>query len=96
MTAETATFVLPPALTFEACDDLCVALLHAQGADLVLDGSKVTRISGLAAQLLATASLCWAATGRSLTVTDPSDDLRTGLDMLALWPLPQQTGAAGW
>ncbi|WP_322895397.1 MULTISPECIES: STAS domain-containing protein [unclassified Yoonia] len=94
MTATPATFVLPAALTFDACDDLYSVLLKSQGADLVLDGSHVTRISGLAAQLLATASMTWALAGRHLTIANPSGDLRRGLEILALWPLPQQNAGA--
>jgi hypothetical protein len=92
MTADTGTYVLPSALTFEACDDLHVFLLKAQGRDVVLDGSGVTRLGGLAAQMLATASIAWAAGGCRMTLADASDDLQRGLDTLALWPLPQQQG----
>lgn len=90
MPAETATFVLPPVLTFDACADLHAFLVKAQGADLVLDGRLVSRVGGLAAQILATATRAWAAGGHRLTLVNESHDLRSGLETLALWPLPQQ------
>lgn len=92
MPAETATFVLPPALTFDACADLHAFLVKAQGTDLVLDGRLVTRVGGLAAQILATAMRAWAASGHNLTLVNDTQDLRSGLEVLALWPLPQQQG----
>lgn len=92
MPADTATITLPSVLTFEGCEDLLAALLRAQGSDLVIDGSAVRRLGGLAAQILATASTGWAANGQRLTIANPSDDLRQSLDLLALWPLPQQQG----
>ena len=93
MPADTATIALPPALTFEACEDLFAALKQAQGNDLIIDGSNVSRLGGLAAQILATASVAWAASGRSLTLVNETDALRPGLELLALWPLPQQERA---
>ena len=90
MPADTATIALPPALTFEACEDLFAALKQAQGNDLIIDGSNVSRLGGLAAQILATASVAWATNGRSLTLDNETDALRQGLELLALWPLPQQ------
>jgi chemotaxis protein CheX len=92
MPAETATFVLPPVLTFDACADLHAFLVQAQGNDLVVDGRLVSRLGGLAAQILATASIAWAAYGVSLTLVNESDPLRRGLETLALWPLPRQQG----
>jgi len=96
VTASTATFILPSALTFDACAALHAFLLQAQGGDVVLDGAHVTRIGGICAQLLASASIIWAASGRNLTLQNPSDTLRDGLQSLALWPLPQQKGALSW
>lgn len=90
MPADTATITLPSVLTFEACEDLFTALKTAQDGDLIIDGSNVGRLGGLAAQILATASLTWAASGRCLTLVNESDDLRQALENLALWPLPQQ------
>lgn len=92
MNKDSATFVLPPTLTFEACADLYTFLTSAQGTDVVLDGSKVTRLGGIAAQMLACSSLIWAASGNWLALADPSDELRKGLENLALWPLPQSRG----
>ncbi|WP_322891749.1 MULTISPECIES: hypothetical protein [unclassified Yoonia] len=92
MPAETATFVLPPVLAFDACADLHAFLVKAQGTDLILDGRLVSRVGGLAAQILATATQTWAAGGHSLTVVNESQELRSGLETLALWPLPQQQG----
>ncbi|WP_019956142.1 STAS domain-containing protein [Yoonia vestfoldensis] len=93
MPADTAIFALPPVLTFEACEDLHAALTRAQGSDLVIDGRDVSRLGGLAAQILATASVAWAANGQHLTLANASDDLRNALEMLALWPLPEKQGA---
>jgi chemotaxis protein CheX len=93
MPADTATIALPSVLTFEACEDLFAALKHAQGSDLIIDGSNVSRLGGLAAQILATASVAWAASGRCLTLVNETDDLRQALEQLALWPLPQQERA---
>ncbi|MFN3663761.1 STAS domain-containing protein [Yoonia sp.] len=92
MKTQPATFVLPRTLTFEACTDLHEFLTSAQGADVVLDGSGVTRLGGIAAQLLACASIIWSAAGHQFSLADPSDSLRKGLTTLALWPLPQQQG----
>ncbi|MBQ1203451.1 MAG: STAS domain-containing protein [Loktanella sp.] len=94
MTANTATFVLPPALTFDACAILHDFLSHAQGSDIILDGSRVTRVGGICAQLLACASIIWAGNGRSFVLNDPSDVLREGLQSLALWPLPHDKDGA--
>lgn len=94
MPADTATIVLPSALTFEACEDLFADLRQAHGSDLIIDGRAVSRLTGLAAQILATASVAWAADGRRLTFVDVSDDLHKALEMLALWPLPQQKKAS--
>jgi chemotaxis protein CheX len=37
--------------------------------------------------------VAWAASGRSLTLVNETDALRQGLELLALWPLPQQERA---
>lgn len=93
MMREPAQFVLPDTLSFDGCEGLYSFLLQAQDTPVVLDGQHVVKMGGLAAQILATASLAWAAAGQSLTVANPSNALRITLETLALWPLPTTKGA---
>jgi anti-anti-sigma regulatory factor len=93
VTVLNVTIVLPPALTFDTCAALQDRLLRHADCDITLDGSQVAVISGIYAQLLASAALIWAGAGRAFDLVQASDPLRDGLTALALWPLPRERGA---
>ncbi|MEL6170023.1 MAG: STAS domain-containing protein [Pseudomonadota bacterium] len=82
----TDTLVLPARLDTGAAAQLATDLADFQGAHLTLDGAAVTRIGARAVEILRAAAKDWGAAGRSLLVSDPSDDLIEDLRLLGFTP----------
>ena len=79
----TLTLALPGLLDFDAARDLHTALSERRTEDLTIDGSGVTALGGLAAQVLVAAARDWRASGRSFVMI-ASRDLHDDLQRLGL------------
>lgn len=86
--AEPVHIPLPDRMDFAAARDLHARLSEVRGAPVILDGAAVVFGGGLAAQVLLSASLEWAAAGDDLQLTvSPAlrNDLQR-LDVLGRFP----------
>lgn len=92
MTLETATYDLPTVPKFEDCQNLHSFLQNAVGTPVVVNCNAVTRIGGLAAQILCMAAKTWAADGVPLRFADPTADCRESLKTLGLDTLLAENG----
>lgn len=94
MTLDTARFDLPPILKVEECQTLHAFLQHADGQPVTLDCARVTRLGGLAAQLIQMAATSWAAKNLPFTLAAPSDDFRNCLAILGMDSLLSESEGA--
>lgn len=94
MTLNTATIDLPAVLNVEACQNLHAFLQQAAGTPVTLDCGAVTRIGGLAAQLIRMAATEWAAQDVPFALADPSADCRNCLEILGFDTLLNEHGGA--
>jgi len=70
------TFLLPETLDIKAAAGLAAGLLTAQGNPLVVNGSNVKRAGAQCLQILVSASKMWDRDGLSLTLSEPSKELK--------------------
>lgn len=84
MTLDTAIYNLPMAPKLEDCQNLHAFLQDAVGTPVEVNCNAVTRLGGLAAQILCVAAKTWAAEGVPLRFADPSTECRDSLTMLGL------------
>ncbi len=77
---------LPPVLDMIAAGALLEAFLHRRGQRLTLDGGQVQRLGAQCLQVLLAARAAWAADDEALELTNCSEDLRSGLDLLGATP----------
>lgn len=70
------TFILPETLDINAAAGLAASLLAAQGNPLVLNGSRVKRAGAQCLQILFSASKTWDRDSLSLSLSDPSEELK--------------------
>lgn len=85
---EQTTVTLPERMDFAAARDLHARLVELRGSPITVDGKAVVFGGALAAQVLLSASLDWAATGDALRLTISTafrDDLQR-LDVLGKFP----------
>lgn len=82
MTFNTATFDLPAVLNVEACQNLHAFLQQATDTPVTVDCGAITRIGGLAAQLIRMAATDWTARDMPFTLANPSTDCRNCLELL--------------
>lgn len=61
-------------------------VLAAQGEDLIIDGSQVELLGGLALELLISIGALWRKAGQSVTLDAPSEQLVVELKRLGLTP----------
>ena len=94
MTFNTATFDLPAVLNVEACQNLDAFLQQATGTPVTLDCGAITRMGGLAAQLVHMAATDWAAQDVPFTLANPSADCRNCLELLGFGTLLHEDGGA--
>lgn len=84
MTADSDVFVLPEALKLEECQRLDRFLRETDSKNIQLDGTAVTRMGGMAAQLIAAHQSIRTAGGTQITVTNPSDGMIAAFETLDL------------
>ena len=93
MTTDCATFDLPPVMTLEDCQDLHAFLQRSLGAPIALHCGAVTRVTGLAAQMMQCAAQIWDQEDVPFTLADPSEGCVETLTMLGLSSLVDHEGA---
>ncbi|MBE0413988.1 STAS domain-containing protein [Yoonia sp.] len=84
MTLDTRTFDLPPIMKIEDCQNLHGFLQQSGGTPVILECASVTRLGGLAAQLIKIAATIWAAQGVPFKLVAPSPGFRDSLRALGL------------
>lgn len=77
-----AVLTLDANLDLRAAAPLREAFLERQGADLVVDASRVERIGGLCLQVLLSARETWRVDGLNLSVQHLGEELRGQLRLL--------------
>ncbi|PUB18739.1 chemotaxis protein CheX [Yoonia sediminilitoris] len=95
MTSECATYDLPEVMKLEDCQELHSFLIKQQGTPVALNCTAVTRISGLAAQMIHFAAGEWAGEDVDFSLRDLSPGCITSLTTLGLGGLVANEGAAG-
>lgn len=90
MTQDSSRFALPDVVRMEDCEALATFLSDTRGAAATVDCSAVSRLGGLAAQMLLIAQRSWADEGQTLTLIDAERPLRA----LHLPVPPQQEAPA--
>lgn len=84
MMAQTAIFELPAAMKIDDCQALHAFLDAAQDQPVTIDCRQVTRLGGLAAQLLLIGSRLWTSKGVAFTLSDPSEEFTQCVSDLGL------------
>ena len=84
MTAEPAIFALPEAIKIEECHTLDQFIRSAADRAVVLDGQRVKKFSGLAAQLIAAHQSVRQGTDAKVSLILPSQALTDALAALDL------------
>lgn len=84
MTAEPAIYELPETTKIEECYTLDQFIRSAGDRAIVIDGQRVQRFSGLAAQLIAAHQGIRKDTGAVISVIQPSQALIEALQILGL------------
>jgi hypothetical protein len=84
MTAEPATFELPETIKVEECYTLDQFIRSADDRPIVLNGQRVKKFGGQAAQLIAAHRNVRHGTETQIAIANPSDALRSALATLAL------------
>lgn len=79
MTAEAQPIALPSALDLAAAGPLTKSFIDRRGGDLEVDASAVDRFGALCLQVLISARKTWAADGKTLSFSNPSDAFLEGL-----------------
>jgi chemotaxis protein CheX len=80
------TYSLPPKLDLPAAGPLAAELQAKLDNDLVLDASAVTQIGALCIQVIASASISFAAAGKHLSLANASDRVIDQLHHLGFTP----------
>lgn len=93
MSVECANFTLPPVMKMDDCERLHAFLRDRLDQPVQLDCSSVTRLGGLAAQLIAMGAMTWAKTDNAFIVSDPSPGCRQSLASMGLSQLLTQEGS---
>lgn len=60
------------------------ALLKRRGGDLVIDGSGVEMLSGLALEALISARATWRLDGSAMSISSPSEQMRRDVELLGM------------
>jgi anti-anti-sigma regulatory factor len=84
MTAETAIFELPAAMKIDDCQALHAFLHTAQDQPVTINCGHVTRLGGLAAQLLLISSQIWASKGVDFLLVNQTTDFKQCISDLGL------------
>lgn len=89
-----ASLHLPARLDNSAASDLLEAFQRHQGQPLLVDGSAVTHLGSLSAQVIVSAVQSWASDGKTLEFIDGSDALYRAWSDLGLthFDLPGSKG----
>jgi chemotaxis protein CheX len=78
------TETLPAILDLKAAAPLHRMLLDQRGADLQISGAQVQRLGAQCLQVLLSAQTAWMVDGKVLTITEPSAELVTSLELFGL------------
>ena len=92
MTADSVNFEMPPLMKVEDCEAFFTFLQNATGKAVSLQCGEVTRITGLAAQMILIAAQSWAAENTPFQMVDPSAGCIKSLDTLGLTEMLSQEG----
>ncbi|SFR43872.1 STAS domain-containing protein [Yoonia tamlensis] len=84
MTTPAPPYQLAALMTLEDCEKLHEHLNTAYESAVTLDCAEVTRLPGLAAQLLAMAQKSWEQRGFAFALTNVSDACKENLQTLGL------------
>ncbi len=84
MDDQTLTFTLPETMKMEDCEQLHSFLSAAQGHSVEIDCAAVTRLTGLAGQILAMGRKAWDATDNSFQLKQQSTGLQESAATLGL------------
>lgn len=84
MTTVELTYVLPPVAKIEDCEKLYAFLTTSQDQTVEIDCSRVVRLNGLAAQMLAMAQKIACNSDAKVVLANPSAGFSTGAQMLGL------------
>ncbi|MCK0095588.1 STAS domain-containing protein [Yoonia sp. F2084L] len=90
----TATFELTATMKIDDCEKLHQFLESAQDEPVEIDCTNVTRLGGLAAQLLLMGQKQWATKDHAFTLSNPTDAFETSIRDLGVNDLLSQ-GANG-
>lgn len=82
----TARLGLPEKLDTAAIGEFIAALRSRQGGNLVLDGTALRQVGGLAVQTIIVAANDWQDSGHSLTLENVSEDVCDQLRLLGTAP----------
>lgn len=93
MTSECATFDLPEVMKLEDCQALHAFLQEHQGTAVILNCAAVTRISGLAAQMIHFAAGEWAGDDAGFSLHEASPGCHESLTTLGFESLLSGEGA---
>lgn len=78
----TAEIGLPEVLNTQGAKKLLKDLRQAADKDVTLKGDKVRHVGAQAVQVLLAARPAWQAAGHAFSISDPSDEMRRGLELL--------------
>lgn len=82
-------------MKMDDCAQLHDFLSHQMDSAVVLDCAAVTRLGGLAAQLIAMGAQTWAAANQTFSLSNPSIGFRQSLEDLGFSHLLTQEGSQG-
>ena len=95
MTATPPSYQLPAMMTLEDCEKLRDHLTASYDTAVTLNCAAVTRLTGLAAQIILAAKNSWQQRGLTFALADISPTCKDSIDMLGLAPALLQEGDAG-
>ena len=79
-----ATLPLRDFATAEKASELKDAILKRRGGDLSIDGVDVEFLSGLALEALVSARATWRLDGASMTILNPSEQMKRDVELLGM------------
>ena len=92
MTADSVNFEMPPLMKVEDCEAFFTFLQNAAGKAVSLQCGEVTRITGLAAQMILFAAHKWAAENAPFQMVNLSAGCIESLDILGMTEILSQEG----
>lgn len=84
--------VLPADMRAAACGPIFDALKANRGNSVTFDGSTVTKMDAIAAQLFVMAAKTWSHDGHDFEIASPSDPFVTTMENLGLTQMVKMEG----